>query len=282
MSGDEPAFQLISSVRYDKEALLFAQWNTSRNGGKQSPYLLLRYTVDRFIRAAKTHSWATPSELTLDWLESRCDASLKDKDLSQPYKVLSWSVPQFILELIDSQIRIVLSQQGDIWVEPTPIPKLNPPGDLFITATLNPTSALVASEALVDVYLDTEPTSPSVFTSTKTTRREAYNLARTRVDIPAIGVEPGTPKDVVLHRSDGQVMETSIRNIAFWRMDRWVTPPLQVGCLPGVARRLLMEEGKIVEGYILIADLKVGDVVLLFNAVEGARLGKICTPNGRA
>ena len=97
--------------------------------------------------------------------------------------------------------------------------------------------------------------------------------------IPAVGVEPGTPNDVALYRADGRVMETTIRNIAFWREDRWVTPSLHVGCLPGVARRLLVEEGKIVEGEILIADLKVGEILLLFNAVEGARLGKLssCT-----
>lgn len=129
------------------------------------------------------------------------------------------------------------------------------------------------------MYLDTEPTAPSLFTSTKTTHREAYNLARSRAGIPAIGIEPGTPNDVILYRSDGQVMETSIRNIAFWREDRWVTPSLQVGCLPGVARRLLVEEGKIVEGEILATDIKVGEILLLFNAVEGARLGKLCTIN---
>ena len=100
--------------------------------------------------------------------------------------------------------------------------------------------------------------------------------------IPAIGVEPGTPKDVVLYRPDGQVMETSIRNIAFWREGRWMTPSLQVGCLPGISRRLLVEEGKIVEGETLVTDLKVGDILLLFNAVEGARLGKICPTNGQA
>lgn len=127
------------------------------------------------------------------------------------------------------------------------------------------------------MYIDTEPSSPSVFTSTKTTRREVYNLARTRVGIPAVGIEPGTPKDVILYRSDGQVMESSIRNIGFWREGRWVTPPLRVGCLPGVARRLLVEEGKVVEGGVSIKDLKVGEILLLFNAVEGARLGRLCT-----
>jgi len=162
-------------------------------------------------------------------------------------------------------------------VESAPVPKLNNPGDLFVVATLNPTSALTISGPLVFVHLDTKPTSPSVFTSTKTTHREAYNLARTRAGIPAIGVEPGTPSDVILFHPNGQVMETSIRNIAFWREDRWVTPSLQVGCLPGVARRLLIEEGKIVEGDILVTDLKVGEILLLFNAVEGTRLGELYT-----
>jgi len=262
MPGDELNYQLISSLRYDREALPPAEWNTSRNGDKKSPYLLLSYAVDRLTTAAKVHSWTTPAELTLDGLESRCDASLKGKDLTQPYK-----------------IRIVLSQQGGISVESAPALKLNNTEDLFVAATSDPTSASAISEPPISVYLDTEPTSPSVFTSTKTTHREVYNLARARVGIPAIGVEPGTPKDVVLRRSDGQAMETSIRNIAFWREDRWVTPPLQVGCLPGIARRLLMEEGKIVEGEISVTDIKVGEILLLFNAVEGARLGKICPSN---
>ena len=60
-----------------------------------------------------------------------------------------------------------------------------------------------------------------------------------------------------------------------------MTPSLQAGCLPGVARRLLLEEGRIEEGEIFITDLKVGDILLLFNAVEGARLGKICAPHGQ-
>jgi len=97
MSGDEPDYQLISSLRYDKDMLLPAGWNTSRNRDKQSPYLLLSYTVDRLITTAKVHSWTTPSELTLDWLESRCDASLKDRDLGQPHKVLNKSIMRFYL-----------------------------------------------------------------------------------------------------------------------------------------------------------------------------------------
>ena len=105
MSGDELGYQLTSSLRYDKEVLLSAEWNTSRNRNKRSSYLLLSYTVDRLITAAEVHSWATPSELTLDWLESRCDASLKDKDLNQPHKVPNKNITQFYLQshrIIDS------------------------------------------------------------------------------------------------------------------------------------------------------------------------------------
>lgn len=147
-------------------------------------------------------------------------------------------------------------------------------GDLFSVPTLNSTTR-PSSGFEISLFCDTEPTLTSKFTETKTTRREAYNLARLRVGIPAVGDEPGTPKDVILYGIEDQVMETSIRNIAFWRGGRWVTPPLLDGCLPGIARRFLLEEGKIVEGRVLMKDLKVGEVLLVFNAVEGARLGKI-------
>lgn len=180
-----------------------------------------------------------------------------------------------------SQVRVLLSKRGKISIGSTPIPELSKPEDPFYAAILNPVSSHLPSDPSISVHLDTEPTLPSVFTTTKTTYREAFNLARARVGIPAVGVEPGTPKDVILYRPDGQVMETSIRNIAFWRGERWVTPPLQVGCLPGVARRLLIEEGKITEGQIFVADLKVGEVFLSFNAVEGARLARLCTSNRR-
>ena len=97
MSGDEFSYQLISSLRCDREVLLSAEWNTSRNRDKQSPYLLLPYTVDRLIQAAGVHSWVTPSELTHDWLKSQCDASLEGKNPNQPYKVLSKGITWFYL-----------------------------------------------------------------------------------------------------------------------------------------------------------------------------------------
>ena len=97
MSVDEPDYQLISSLRYDPEALLPARWNTSRNFDRKSPHLLLSYTVDRLTSAAKVHSFSVPSELAPHWLEGRCDAALKNKDTSQPHKVLNEVALPFLL-----------------------------------------------------------------------------------------------------------------------------------------------------------------------------------------
>ena len=96
MFSNDLDYQLISSLRYDPEVLLPAQWNTSRNGDKQSPYLLLSYSLDRLTTAANAHSWTTPPELTLHSLESLCDAALKGKDLSQSYKVLRETALPFL------------------------------------------------------------------------------------------------------------------------------------------------------------------------------------------
>lgn len=40
-------------------------------------------------------------------------------------------------------------------------------------------------------------------------------------------------------------------------------------------RRLLLEQGLIVEGNLNKDDVKLGEVVLLFNGVEGCSLGRI-------
>ena len=51
-----PDFHLISSTRYDP-CLLALAWNTDANDGVPSPFLLLRYHLDRLNCAAKAHSW---------------------------------------------------------------------------------------------------------------------------------------------------------------------------------------------------------------------------------
>ena len=125
------------------------------------------------------------------------------------------------------------------------------------------------------VYIDPQHTHPSIFTSTKSTQRTLYNDARKRVGLGPLPAPSDAHVDVLLHSSDGLVLETSIRNIAFRRGDVWVTPRASTGCLPGVMRRLLLERGVLVEGDIKVEDIGLGEVVLTFNSVEGCWLAKV-------
>jgi 4-amino-4-deoxychorismate lyase len=71
------------------------------------------------------------------------------------------------------------------------------------------------------------------------------------------------------------ITETSVRNVAFFRHGRWVTPHDSTGCLPGVMRRWLLERGQVVtddQGWLSRNNVRQGELVLVFNAVEGCRI----------
>lgn len=141
-----------------------------------------------------------------------------------------------------------------------------------------PNSEQLIQPLLLSIHIDTAPTPPSLFTHTKTTYRSMYNAARERVGLPPL---PTTlDADVLLYSPAGEVSETSIRNVAVLRHSppQWVTPRRDVGCLPGVMRRWLLEQGKVVEAEpneLMKEDLHEGELVLTFNGVEGCRFGRI-------
>lgn len=125
------------------------------------------------------------------------------------------------------------------------------------------------------VYVDPEATIPSLFTATKTTHRQLYNAARARVNLSPMPAIADAHIDVLLHNTDASAMETSIRNIAFMRDNRWVTPPLVSGCLPGVMRRLMLEKYDLVERDVNMSDVVPGEIVLTVNGVEGIQCAKV-------
>lgn len=154
-----------------------------------------------------------------------------------------------------------------------------PSWDPTRAAQFNPDTSMIPNETgIVTVYLDAQPTQLSLFTTTKTTHREHYNAARSRLELQ-IGQSLSATEDVLIFNPANEIMETSICNIAFWRSGRWVTPSASTGCLPGIARRYLLEQALITE----LADgkaLKTTDVIngewlLLFNGARGAQLGKL-------
>jgi 4-amino-4-deoxychorismate lyase len=155
----------------------------------------------------------------------------------------------------------------------------------------SPTKPLLGPRPIVEVYLDSESTARSLFTETKTTFRDVYDRAKARVSSRVdAGVAMGdwdvllysTPSSNVGDKELGKeaIMETSIFNVAFFRSGRWLTPSAtHAGCLPGVMRRYLLETNRIEEdhdGELTKNGINVNECVLLFNGVQGCRLGRVC------
>jgi 4-amino-4-deoxychorismate lyase len=168
------------------------------------------------------------------------------------------------------QIRILLAQSGQLSATATPIQPFTT--DPTCPSFFNPETEKPPPQCdVVDLYVDTQPTPTSLFTSTKTTRREVYNEARSRA-----GITPSS--DVILYNPNDLLTEASIYNVAIYRSSKWITPSASTGCLTGVFRRWLLEQGRIhedIENSLTRDCVKQGEWVLLFNGVQGCRLGRI-------
>jgi 4-amino-4-deoxychorismate lyase len=176
----------------------------------------------------------------------------------------------------------VLSKTGALTANVSPT--LRFVSDPTAASLFNPTSdgepSAIAS--ILTIYMDSQPTPTSIFTSTKTTQRTVYNDARARIGLTLGPSSTVTESDVLLYNPDNLITETSIFNIAFYRSSSWITPAATTGCLPGVFRRWLLEQGRIREAdeYSLTKDsIKGGEWVLLFNGVQGCRLGRMACGN---
>ena len=132
----------------------------------------------------------------------------------------------------------------------------------------------------LNIYLDSLPVKPSVFTRTKTTLRSIYDNVKARNEHQwlASGTDDHSPWDVIMYNDDDQLMEATIFNVAFYRESRWITPSAKTGCLPGVMRRWLLDNNRIYEDTddtLTPESLKDGELVLLCNGVQGCRVGKL-------
>ncbi len=94
----------------------------------------------------------------------------------------------------------------------------------------------------------------------KSTDRAFYEMAL------AAAQEAGA-SEVLLLRDDGLLTEGSYTNIFVERDGVLLTPPLELGLLPGILRRHLIEEGLAVEAELSVSDLANG--FLIGNATRG-------------
>jgi para-aminobenzoate synthetase/4-amino-4-deoxychorismate lyase len=77
--------------------------------------------------------------------------------------------------------------------------------------------------------------------------------------------------DVVLVNERGEVTETTRANLAVRLDDRWCTPPLDCGLLPGVERSRLLADGHLVERVMTLDDLHRAQDVATMSSLRGWR-----------
>jgi para-aminobenzoate synthetase/4-amino-4-deoxychorismate lyase len=112
----------------------------------------------------------------------------------------------------------------------------------------------------VKLALDDDPVdTASPFLFHKTTRRALYEDRSSRYP---------DADDVLLINDKGEVTESTVANVVVRLDGRWVTPPVESGCLPGVYRSVLLEEGRIHERVVTLDDLGRADAVALINSVR--------------
>jgi para-aminobenzoate synthetase/4-amino-4-deoxychorismate lyase len=141
------------------------------------------------------------------------------------------------------RVRLSLDRDGAVLAEVAPLP---------------PEPA-----APVRIALDDEPVDPEdVWLFHKTTRRTPYGRRRER---------RSDVDDVVLVNRRGEVTETTIANLAVRLDERWWTPPVASGLLPGIYREVLLREGTLAERAITIETFRGAEAVALVSSVRGWR-----------
>jgi para-aminobenzoate synthetase/4-amino-4-deoxychorismate lyase len=141
-----------------------------------------------------------------------------------------------------AKLRLLLARSGEIAVEAQPLGQ---------AALPNPARCVVMPLPVVagDWRL-----------RHKTTDRGFYEAAR------AAALAAGAD-EALFRRADGLLTEACHSNIFVERDGTLLTPPAQVGLLPGVLRRRLLEEGRAREAELRLEDLAEG--FLLGNSVRG-------------
>jgi para-aminobenzoate synthetase/4-amino-4-deoxychorismate lyase len=137
-----------------------------------------------------------------------------------------------------ARVRLRLSPRGSVAIEVGPLP--------------------VFAEVPVPVKLVPLPVAADDFRLRhKTSAREFYDDARIEADAA----------EVAFVNDEGFVTEGSLTNIFVERDGRLLTPPLELGLLPGVLRGELIARGQAVESHLRAADL--ADGFFVGNAVRG-------------
>ena len=219
---------------------------------------------DRLLRSAQALGWSDVA----DWLSG--PLGLERLALAVGSHISRAISPSFSSNAL--KVRITVSSDAVIGVECSLL-ATGPSGQAHIGIRL-PKELIVESVVPPScrVVVDTEPTSPSLFTAHKTTARTPYENARKRANISKSTADYG---EVLLFNPDNEVMEASTSTPYFYRTGRWVTPPLSSGGNAGVTRRVALDSCLCAEEIVKVDSLRDGETVWISNGVRGFIMGSL-------
>lgn len=176
------------------------------------------------------------------------------------------SLKKKILELVKrnghqhaARVRLAVSRgRGNI-------DDLNPvPTYLISSRKVKPSSLNWQQEGLhIDIFPDARK-APDVFSHLKSSSFMAYSLAK------RYAMNHNLDDTLVLNSRD-KIADASIFNLFLIYKGQLMTPALSEGCVDGVMRRYIMEQGGVEENSIGIHDLVEADEIFLTNAIQGIR-----------
>ncbi|KAK1579631.1 aminotransferase class IV-domain-containing protein [Colletotrichum navitas] len=253
----DPNFEIITTFAYSAGL----PHNEASLSG--SHCYLLQHGIDRLQAAASDLSWTAVAEdlRSIDRLQS-LSKEVGTHMLSTHGEASKDPSRRFI-------VRLALKRDGILSIMSGPRPNSSDP--LYPTTLSNIISPLHTSA--IPIYLDSEPTTPSLFTKHKTTHRQPYSAAWKRVGMDETTSPAGC--DVLLQNENGHIMGAAFRTVYFWRDGRLVTPSSATGCKMGVSRRWAVENAGVRETLIPAIDISDGEVVWLSSAVGGFIQGKV-------
>jgi para-aminobenzoate synthetase / 4-amino-4-deoxychorismate lyase len=142
-----------------------------------------------------------------------------------------------------ARVRILLPRSGQASVTVSPLPD-DAPGPVVLAVDDDPVDA------------------GDLWSRHKTTHRAMYTSRAAR--------HPWAD-DVVLVNDRGELTETTIANLAVHLDGRWWTPPVSSGCLPGVGRGVLLDQGRLRERVLRLHDLHRADALAVVSSLRGWR-----------
>jgi para-aminobenzoate synthetase/4-amino-4-deoxychorismate lyase len=155
----------------------------------------------------------------------------------------SWVASQLDVVEKEARVRLVLSSDGATTLQTSPAPERRS----------DPVRLKIDDERVA---------SDDVMLLHKTTERDTYARRQRR---------HAEVDDVIMVNERGECTEVTTANLALRKGPTWYTPSLASGCLPGIERARLIEEGVLLEATLTLEDLRGADELAVVNSLRGWR-----------